>query len=1022
MTVIRSGQSEPAKVRYGAISFTPRTQGSAFSKSPGVHSAIDKAYDNPGVRFGDKSKGHERPISSRGENSCHFSQTSVSKTSPIREMIKAARGGRRITGSKAAAHVQYVERDGAPEQIIKREQEKLAGERFTAQIEKMGLDRSALKQQTYIERPGAAEGMERTQQRTITDDDLDDLETASFGTIGDTVEERTRFWMAVEDAEASPKGDQITVKPAENPTWWKKAVAVVSTAPTFAQTVLGNAKRRNDQEPFEVKVPTDQAFEFHQWAVSIDSEAPILISPGRGGRTQTRIIAELPHELDGRERLQIVKDFTDKLAEKGFPFWAVVHAPGANNDARNFHVHIAYYDRPSAKMKAPDGSRDVWDFEIQEERRYSNRTKYLVRPHQQNRVRETNSQDWVSTLRSHWETVSNRALDKAGVAKRYNLGTYESMGIGAEPLKHVNSRTFNKERKGELTEDGPVLARRQWDNVHDRLVKQNEEHARARQARIERLADHASRLVRTQPNADHRTKDVQKLKELGIKASLQLALLELQQDLTRLVADRVASRAKLMMHAADKEELKTRKKRGVPLGTPPVDHPVAGAGLLGMRTRSDLAKYLTTVYGGVLTLDRDNDLRTSKAKTNVQIIVQELREWIRDPGKAPTVARRFSPNAVHSLDDPERLANSAAAKAEFTRAFEKNMEVRAPEILGAIEKDIAQSRAAAPAPSPSQPTQQAVPRATIPPDTVAAEKPIAKAEPTKPRYVAGRPEGESKPTEPARRARPAPFSAAELAASAREHRERNTPQLRRVAGTITQQRPNTSVVLPSHPVSHVEQIPASAAPVAPAQPTGRLTAARPREAMVPSPGAIPITATPSVPNMSAEPDTPIPGTSSVAETKRILIDLEASVATRTVEAEAKVAKYPVIMPGAPPIAKAPAPQKSHLSMPEIPTRVPTAVVSSAKPATGETNPERASKHQETKQSELPVLSQHYVEQPIPNLAAIMEEAKKPKPKVEASKGGQSIAPPSGAKPINVQIIRTSKLRIKRRERDRGWER
>ena len=114
------------------------------------------------------------------------------------------------------------------------------------------------------------------------------------------------------------------------------------------------------------------------------------------------------------------------------------------------------------------------------------------------------------------------ALDKAGVAKRYNLGTYESMGIGAEPLKHVNSRTFNKERKGELTEDGPVLARRQWDNVHDRLVKQNEEHARARQARIERLADHASRLVRTQPNADHRTKDVQKLKELGIKASLPI--------------------------------------------------------------------------------------------------------------------------------------------------------------------------------------------------------------------------------------------------------------------------------------------------------------------------------------------------------------------------------------------------------------------------------------------------------------------------------------------------------------------
>ena len=77
-------------------------------------------------------------------------------------------------------------------------------------------------------------------------------------------------------------------------------------------------------------------------------------------------------------------------------------------------------------------------------------------------------------------------------------------------------------------------------------------------------------------------------------------------------------------------------------------------------------------------------------------------------------------------------------------------------------------------------------------------------------------------------------------------------------------------------------------------------------------------------------------------------------------------------------------------MPEIPTRVPTAVVSSAKPATGETNPERASKHQETKQSELPVLSQHYVEQPIPNLAAIMEEAKNRSRRLKPARGGSPL--------------------------------
>lgn len=107
--------------------------------------------------------------------------------------------------------------------------------------------------------------------------------------------------------------------------------------------------------------------------------------------------------------------------------------------------------------------------------------------------------------------MSNRVLEDAGVSKRYNLGTYESMGIDLEPLKHINSRTFNKERKGELTEEGPVLARRQWDNVHDRMVKEHEARARRRQASIEAMGDHAARLVAPQAYAAHRVAEVRML-------------------------------------------------------------------------------------------------------------------------------------------------------------------------------------------------------------------------------------------------------------------------------------------------------------------------------------------------------------------------------------------------------------------------------------------------------------------------------------------------------------------------------
>lgn len=749
MPITRTGRSVPAKLRYGAITVTPRPQGSAFSRSPGVHPAIERAYDNPGVRFGDRVRGSERPTSSAGETSCHFSQTSVSKTSPIRDMIKAARGGRRLTGSRAAAHVLYVERVGAPEQIQRKGERRLSGEAFGAEIERRGLARSAVAQQAYIERAGAAEGMERKPGRRITDEALDALDEASFGTIGDTLQERTRFWLAVEEAEATPKGDRVTIKPAENPTWWARVAENVDQAPPAAQKPIRDALARADGEPFDVKLTTDKAFALHQWAVALDSEAPIEISPGRGGRTQTRVIAELPHEIDGRERLQIVRDFTQKLAEKGFPYWAVIHAPDANNDARNFHVHIAYYDRPAAKMQRPGGTGEVWDFEIQDHVIYKSKTggakRHLTRPYQQNRDRTTHDRAWILELRKHWETVSNRVLDEAGVSKRYNLGSYERMGIDLKPLKHINARTFNKERKGALTEEGPVLARRQWDTVHDRLVKEHEERARKRQMSITNMSDHAARVVAPFPYGAHRVAEVRRLKDMGIKASFQLAVLELHQDLTRLVADRIVSRPKLMMQAADEEDRKARRQGASP-DAAPQDCAVTGAELFGLNRRSEIATFLTTIYDGALHLDRDNERRSQAARNNVRLIVAELKAWMAEPGRPLQAARRYAPEAVQSLDDPARTERRETSRRALQEGFRKAVEGRSAEILQALKAEVSHRSApqaaetALAAASASSASRGRKPAATAPPTGSSHPAGPSDGRP-KPRYTPGRPDG-----------------------------------------------------------------------------------------------------------------------------------------------------------------------------------------------------------------------------------------------------------------------------------------
>ena len=117
---------------------------------------------------------------------------------------------------------------------------------------------------------------------------------------------------------------------------------------------------------------------------------------------------------------------------------------------------------------------EVWDFEIQEEKVYKSYNRRIIRPYQQEKPREASHKDWLVSLREHWETVSNAALQKAGVVKRYHLSSNASVGIELDPLKHIPSKTFNKERKGELTADGVTLAQRQWQVIQERLVRDHE--------------------------------------------------------------------------------------------------------------------------------------------------------------------------------------------------------------------------------------------------------------------------------------------------------------------------------------------------------------------------------------------------------------------------------------------------------------------------------------------------------------------------------------------------------------------
>src|SRR3546814_18668078 len=94
-----------------------------------------------------------------------------------------------------------------------------------------------------------------------------------------------------------------------------------------------------------------------------DHNPPFEFKSGRGGSVQFRLVAELPYELTPEDRALIVQNFCDHLGgpetrdgadggqqSVGMMYTAVIHAPDAHNDLRNYHLHIVAPDRQAKSL------------------------------------------------------------------------------------------------------------------------------------------------------------------------------------------------------------------------------------------------------------------------------------------------------------------------------------------------------------------------------------------------------------------------------------------------------------------------------------------------------------------------------------------------------------------------------------------------------------------------------------------------------------------------------------------------
>ena len=344
-----------------------------------------------------------------------------------------------------------------------------------------GTRRSAEQHQAYLERPSALAVQP-------------DGERALFTNIDPDPVERLRFWALVEEHESNPSPDTMTFDIAKAPDFWRN-VAEGSNCPTELKAAIeaDDPKARQDfrissgyqvrafleRQPGWIGNRKKAAGETRE-AYSQSRNPLASFRDGRGGRTQYRIIGELPNELSIKRNLAILKSIAKELEEKGLPFVLVMHAPDHANDERNWHFHLDVYDRPCRRITAEDiawarchdydaDCLNVGDWDFAATTFKGGRRDRTTRPFLQKKVDDLKKDGAIEAWRFRLAQLANQALAEEGQTRRFDPRSYKEMGIKAEPGEHLGTNASAAEGKGEITPKGVANEAKQWRAVMTEL-------------------------------------------------------------------------------------------------------------------------------------------------------------------------------------------------------------------------------------------------------------------------------------------------------------------------------------------------------------------------------------------------------------------------------------------------------------------------------------------------------------------------------------------------------------------------
>jgi ATP-dependent exoDNAse (exonuclease V) alpha subunit len=211
-------------------------------------------------------------------------------------------------------------------------------------------------------------------------------------------------------------------------------------------------------------------------------------------RVAREILVALPAELDAEQRVDLVRGFSQELADRHrFVVDFAVHAP--RTDPRNFHAHLLTSTREihSTGFGAKTG------LEVSDQQRLERGLSPFVQE--------------LAETRERWAVRANDALRAAQVSARIDHRSLAAQGIDREPALYLPRAIYEMERRGE------------WNAAAEGLRAEHQARIAQRVQRATREADSERREVPPQSLADVR----RQARENWLRMRAQIAAGELPQ-------------------------------------------------------------------------------------------------------------------------------------------------------------------------------------------------------------------------------------------------------------------------------------------------------------------------------------------------------------------------------------------------------------------------------------------------------------------------------------------------------------